>query len=217
VTAEKRPYSESALIDLLDAFASNTPVPGGGSAAALAGALGVSLLMMASSLPKSRTGAAEETADLAEAAARLRRLRDTLVELIDADANAYRAVMAAMKLPKGSEQERTCRNEALQSALKAATEVPMNVLRTCRQALAGAVIVARNGYGPASADIAMGVELLGAAVRGTLLNITGNLLGINDPAYVERVSAERRALEIDAGSTAGQAQAALSGSARSRP
>ena len=103
--SEARPYSEFALIDLLDAFASNDPVPGGGSAAALAGALGVSLLVMAASPPKSRTGAPEETADLAEATTRLRRLRDTLVELIDADANAYRAVTAAMKLPKGSKQE----------------------------------------------------------------------------------------------------------------
>jgi len=71
---ETRPFSEFALIDLLDAFASNTPVPGGGSAAALAGALGVSLLIMAAGLPKSRTGAPEEAADLAEAAARLRPL-----------------------------------------------------------------------------------------------------------------------------------------------
>ena len=93
----------------------------------------------------------------------------------------------------------------------------MDVLRACQQALAGAVVVARNGYGPASADIAMGVELLYAAVRGTLLNITGNLKGINDPAYVERVSAERKALEIDSGLAAGRAQAALSGSPRSRP
>ena len=214
---ERRPFSEFALIDLLDAFASNDPVPGGGSAAALAGALGVSLLVMAASLSKSRTGAPEEATDLAEAAARLRPLRDRLVELIDADSSAYRSVMAALKLPKGSEQERARRNETLQSALKEATGVPMDVLRACQQALAGAVIVARNGYGPAAADIAMGVELLYAAVRGTLLNITGNLKGINDPVYVERVSAERKTLEIDSGFAAGQAQGALSGSPRSRP
>src|SRR5918993_584777 len=90
-----QPYAEFALVDLLDAFASNTPVPGGGSAAALSAALGVSLVIMAASLPKSRTGAPEEAADLAEAAARLRPLRDTLVQLIDADSSAYRSVMTA--------------------------------------------------------------------------------------------------------------------------
>ena len=113
---ETRPFSEFALIDLLDAFASNAPVPGGGSAAALAGALGVSLLVMAASLPKSRTGAPEEATDLAEAAARLRPLRDSLVQLIDADSDAYRAVMAAMKLPKMADDEKLTRTAALQSA-----------------------------------------------------------------------------------------------------
>ena len=103
---DTRPYSEFALIDLLDAFASNTPVPGGGSAAALAGALGVSLLVMAAGLPKSRTGAPEEAADLAEAGARLRPLRDAMVQLIDADSDAYRAVMAAIKLPNTADEEK---------------------------------------------------------------------------------------------------------------
>ena len=172
-----RPYSEFALIDLLDAFASNAPVPGGGSAAALAGALGVSLLIMAASLPKSRTGAPEEAADLAEAAARLRPLRDTLVALIDDDSNAYQAVMNAMKLPKGSPDEKAARTDALQSALKEATDVPLDVMRAGQQALAGGVIVARNAYRVAASDVAMGIELLGASVRGAALSIDGNLLG----------------------------------------
>ncbi len=67
-----KPYSEMALVDLLDAFASNEPVPGGGSAAALAGSLGASLLIMVAGLPKTRTDSPEEVADLSEASARLR-------------------------------------------------------------------------------------------------------------------------------------------------
>jgi formiminotetrahydrofolate cyclodeaminase len=208
---ETRPFSESALIDLLDAFASNTPVPGGGSAAALAGALGVSLLVMAASLPKSRTGAPEEAADLAAAAARLRPLRDRLVELIDADAAAYRSVMAAMKLPKGSAEEQARRTAALQTALKDATDAPLDVLRICQQALDGAVIVARNGYRAAAADVGMGIELLSATVRGTLVNINGNLGAIKDSSYVESVSTEQKALEIDSGLAAGLALDILAG------
>src|SRR5262245_56520484 len=186
--ADGRPFSEFAVIDLLDAFASNTPVPGGGSAAALAGALGVSLLIMAASLPKSRTGAPEEAADLAEAAARLRPLRDRLVELIDADTNAYRSVMAALKLPKASEDERESRHVALQLALKEATDVPLDVMRVCQQALAGGLIVARNGYRAAASDIATAIELLGATVRGTGISIDGNLSGIRDASYSARVT-----------------------------
>jgi len=215
--ADTRPYSEFALIDLLDAFASNDPVPGGGSAAALAGALGVSLLVMAASLPKSRTGAPEEATDLAEAAARLRPLRERLVELIDADSSAYRSVMAALKLPKVSEQEQAHRNEALQSALKEATDVPLDVMRSGQQALAGGVVVARNVYRVAASDVAMGIELLGASVRGAALSIDGNLSSIKDGKYVERVSRERGQLSDDSARDAALALDAVSGSPRSRP
>ena len=197
VTDESRPFSEFALIDLLDAFASNTPVPGGGSAAALAGALGVSLLVMAASLPKSRTGAPEEAADLAAAAARLRPLRDTLVELIDADTNAYRSVMAALKLPKASDEEKGRRTDALQSALKEATDVPLDVMRASQQALAGGLVVARNGYRVAASDIATAIELLGATVRGTAISIDGNLSSITDASYIERVKTESDQLASD--------------------
>ena len=215
--ADTRPFSEFALIDLLDAFASNTPVPGGGSAAALAGALGVSLLIMAAGLPKSRTGAPEEAADLAEAAARLRPLRDRLVELIDADTDAYRSVMAALKLPKASEEERSRRTHALQSALKGATDVPLDVMRVCQQALAGGLVVARNGYRVAASDIATAIELLGATVRGTAISIDGNLSSITDTSYTARVKAECEQLADDSARDAAQALDALSEAPRSRP
>jgi len=214
---DSRPYSEFALIDLLDAFASNDPVPGGGSAAALAGALGVSLLVMAASLPKSRTGAPEEATDLAEAAARLRPLRERLVELIDADSSAYRSVMAALKLPQATEQEQAHRNETLQSALKEATDVPLDVMRCGQQALAGGVVVARNVYRVAASDVAMGIELLGAGVRGAALSIDGNLSSIKDAKYVKRVSRERGQLSDDSARDAALALDAVSGSPRSRP
>ena len=216
MSEQTRPYSEFALIDLLDAFASNAPVPGGGSASALSGALGVSLLIMAASLPKSRTGAPEEAADLAEAAARLRPLRDTLVALIDEDSNAYQAVMDAMKLPKDSPGEKSARTDALQSALKEATDVPLDVMRAGQQALAGGVIVARNAYRVASSDVAMGIEALGASVRGAALSIDGNLSAIRDEAYTARVAAERDQLAADSARDADQALEVVSGSPRSR-
>jgi formiminotetrahydrofolate cyclodeaminase len=211
-----RPYSEFALIDLLDAFASNAPVPGGGSAAAVAGALGVSLLIMAAGLPKSRTGAPEEAADLAEAAARLRPLRDTLVRLIDDDSDAYRRVMDTMKLPKITPDEKAARTAALQSALQGATDVPLDILRAGQQALAGSVIVARNVYKAAASDVATGVELLTSSVRSAALSIDGNLAAINDGAYTSRVSAEREQLAADSARDAEQAMAIVGVSSRPR-
>ena len=202
-------YSSFAVIDLLDAFASNEPVPGGGSAAALGGALGVSLLMMAAGLPKTRTMAPEEATDLAEASSRLRPLRESLIELIDRDSDAYRAVMAALKLPKGTDAEKAARRSALDAAMQGATDAPLDMMRACQQALAGAVVVAGNGYRLAASDIGMGIELVAAALRGCAMSIDGNLKGITDAGYVDRVRTERQQLEADGTADAERARALL--------
>jgi formiminotetrahydrofolate cyclodeaminase len=210
MTEPNRLYSEFTLVDLLDAFSSNAPVPGGGSAAAVAGALGVSLLIMASGLPKSRTGAPDEAADLAEAGARLRPLRDRLTELIDEDGAAYTAVMDALRLPKTSTAESHERKRALQAAMIGATDVPVDVMRVCQQALAGGVVIARNAYRAAASDVTVGIELLVAALRGCAVNIAGNLSGVTDAAYVERIAAESRQLSLDGARDAAQALELLS-------
>ncbi len=159
-------FREMALEDLLDAFASTDPVPGGGSAAALAGAVGTSLLLMVAGIPKTKTGAPEETADLAEASSRLHPLRDQLLELVDRDSNAYTQVMDALKLPKTSDAEKAARKQAIDAATRAATETPLDTMRACQQALRGAVIVASNGNRRTTSDVGVGVELLLAALRG---------------------------------------------------
>src|SRR4029453_6025088 len=110
-------FAEMALADLIDAFSSTDAVPGGGSAAALAGAVGVSLLIMVAGIPKTKTGAPEETADLAEASSRLHPLRDALVDLVDRDSVAYRQVLAAFRLPRGSDADKAARKEAQDRAM----------------------------------------------------------------------------------------------------
>ena len=129
------PYTTMALADLLDAFASNEPVPGGGSASALAGAVGVSLLLMVAGMQKTKSGTPEETADLAEAAAKLRTLRDRLTMLVDRDSEAYAGVAAAFKLPKASDDEKAARKAAIEAATRQATDVPLETMRACRDAL----------------------------------------------------------------------------------
>jgi methenyltetrahydrofolate cyclohydrolase len=206
--ADKISYADFALIDLLDAFASNEPLPGGGSAAAMAGALGVSLLLMVAGLPKTRSGSSvpEEAVDLAEASARLRPLRDALVELIDRDSSAYRSLIAAFKLPKTSEAEKTARTAAVQTAMREATDAPLETMRECQQALAGAVIVARNGHRPAASDAGVAVELLLAAVRGSAANVDANLEGITDAHYRDTIRTERDQLEADSAADADRAR-----------
>ena len=210
VADETISYSAYAVIDLLDAFASNEPVPGGGSAAALAGSLGISLLVMAAGLPKTRTMAPEEATDLAEASSRLRPLRESLIELVDRDSDAYREVMAALRLAKDTDAEKAARRQAIQEGMREATAVPLEVMRACQQALAGAVVVARNAYRIAASDVGMGVELLVAALRGGGMSIDGNLTSVADAAYVERARTERKQLEADGLADAERARTLLS-------
>lgn len=203
-------YATMALADLLDAFASNDPVPGGGSAAALAGAVGASLLIMVAGLPKTRTGAPEEVADLAEASARLRPIRDTLASFIERDSDAYAAVIEAMRLPKANDAEKEARRAAIDAAMRGAIDVPMDTMRACQQALRGAVVVARNGNTNASTDTGTAVLLLMAGLRGAALNVDVNLKSVSDAAFGERVSAERDQLTSDAEADARRATDRLS-------
>jgi formiminotetrahydrofolate cyclodeaminase len=202
-------YSEMALADLVDAFASTDPVPGGGSAAALAGAVGASLLLMVAGIPKTKSGALEETADLAEAEARIRPLRDSLLVLVDRDSDAYRQVMTAFKLSKGSDAETSQRLKAIEDATREATEVPLDTMRACQQALRGAVTVAANGNRKAASDVGVAIELLLAALRGARMNVEINLAGLSDTEYVARIRTEASQLGDDAAADAVRARELL--------
>jgi len=202
-------YGEMAVADLLDAFSSTDPVPGGGSAAALAGALGASLLLMVAGIPKTKTGAPEETADLAEAAARLHPLRDRLLELVDRDSEVYNQVMTALRVAKGTEADNTARKQAIDRATRAATDTPLDTMRACQQALRGAVVVATNGNRRTTSDVGVAVELLMAALRGARMNVDINLSTLDDAVYSTRVREEVEELERDAKTDADTAFRAL--------
>jgi formiminotetrahydrofolate cyclodeaminase len=197
------------VASLLDAFASNQPVPGGGSAAALAGAVGTSLLIMVAGLAKTRTGAQSERDFLDAAAVRLRPLRLTLTDLIDRDSDAYAAVVAAYRLPKGTDAEQVARRRAIEEALRAATDTPLETMRACQQALADAVIVAGGGAKSASSDAGVAIELLGAALRGAALNVDTNIGSLTDRALAERMRQERQDLERRGAADAARARALL--------
>ena len=198
-----------ATADLLDAFASNDPVPGGGSASALAGAIGASLLLMVAGMTKTKSGTPEETADLAAAAARIRPLRERLTALVDTDSEAYAAVAAAVKLPKDTDADKTARKAAIQAATRQATEVPLDTMRACRDAVRHAVIVARCGNRNAMSDVGVALELLVAGTKGAGLNVDINLGGLADQAYVERARWERQDLERSAADEAARARQLL--------
>lgn len=194
-----------ALIDkpvreLLDAFSSSDPTPGGGSASALAASVGASLLMMVAALPKTKQNSDEDRAALTGAAGVLAPLRAQLAEAIDSDTAAYDAVVAAFRLPKGTDVEKQARKEAVQRAMRGATDVPLGVMRLASQALEQAAVVAAHGHPGASSDVGVARALLGAGLEGARLNVEINVDSISDAAYaaavrdeVARLSGGRRA------------------------
>jgi formiminotetrahydrofolate cyclodeaminase len=207
------PLATVPFSDLLDLLASNDPAPGGGSASAAAGAMGASLLLMVAGMPKTRTGAPEEAADLAEAAARLRPLRDRLLALVDRDTEAYSGVVAAFRLPKGTDAEKAARKGAVQEATKRATDVPLDTMRACRDALRHALIVARNGNPNAASDVGVALELLTAGLKGAALNVDINLGSLADRAYVDRARWEKEDFERTGAEEAARAKERLKVSA----
>lgn len=202
-------FSSLTLIELLDAFAASEPTPAGGSASALAAATGASLLIMAATLPKTRSGATDEAADLAAAAVRLRPIRDALVGLIDRDAEAYAGVIVAFRSTKGMADDE--RQHTVAAAMQIATEAPLETMRESARALHEAAVVARSCSRAAAGDVGAAVELLLAAMRGAGGSVDANLAALKDSEYVDRIGAERRLLEDQSVADGHRARAALQG------
>jgi formiminotetrahydrofolate cyclodeaminase len=200
---------DRSVRDLLAAFSSPDPTPGGGSAAALASAIGASLLAMVAGLPKTRTGTDADRAALASAASALAGVRRELAEAIDADTAAYDQVVAAYKRPKGSAEEQAARKAAIERALRAATDVPLGAMRLSAAALERAKTVAAHGHRAAASDVGVAVALLRAGVRGARLNIEINVGGVSDAAYVDTVTKETVRVSDEAGRAADETDALL--------
>lgn len=194
---------------LLEAFSSSDPTPGGGSAAALAGAVGASLLAMVAGLPKTRHGLAEDRAALDAARSALLSLRDTLAELVDRDTEAYDRVVSAFRLPRSTDEDKATRTAAVQTAFKGATEVPLAVMRACAAAMTHADTVAARGNPSASSDVLVGIELTAAGVRSARYNVEINLAALKDAEFVGRVTADADRVARDAESGAATARARL--------
>ena len=195
--------------DLLDAFSSGDPTPGGGSASALASALGASLLMMVAGLPKTRGGSDEDRAALDAAAAALAAMRASLSGAVDADTAAYDQVVAAYKMPKGSADEQAARKAAIQAALRAATDVPLEVARWSTAVLGQSIAVARHGHAAAASDVGVAIALLRAGARGARLNVEINLGSVADKAYAAEVGEEIDRMSQEAARAADEADALL--------
>lgn len=189
--------SQLPFTELLNAFRSPEPTPGGGSASALGGAVGASLLAMVAGLPKPRTHSTEETERLTTAGARCAAIGDSLAALMDRDSHAYDRVVAAFRLPKSTEDESTARGIRIQEALHAATEAPLDVMRACAEAIGLAAAVAAFGNRNAASDVQVGLELLRAGLRGAKVNVDVNLASIKDETFSAAIRREAEYLAVE--------------------
>jgi glutamate formiminotransferase/formiminotetrahydrofolate cyclodeaminase len=188
-------FADLTVAAFFDALASPEPTPGGGTAAAVAGGMGACLLMMVAGLAKSRNDTETERVALKEARAALSSIRDRLLALADTDAAAYNEVVAAYRLPKATDPEKAARKQAVQRAMRAATDAPLEALRVVLEAAPHARVVAEHGNRSAASDVRVALELLEAAAAGATANVEINLTDLDDEAY--RKTAAMTVMELN--------------------
>lgn len=181
-------YATAPFNDVLDRIGAPTASPGGGSAAALAGALGAAVGQMCAGLPRTRNGRPEERGRLDDAARDFAAHRTRLVALAAEDEHAVSALMRAARLPRDTAAADTTRAEALVDATREATRVPLETVRVCAAALERLRDVAAFGPRVAASDVTVAIGLLKTSADGAAANIRTNLHGLDDEAYVRETT-----------------------------
>ncbi len=190
-------YTENTINTFLDALASQEPVPGGGSTAALVGSLAAALVCMVCNLTLGKEDYADVQAQMESIRQQAEVLRHELARLVDADMEAYNNLMASYRLPRKSEEQKSARQEAIQAALVEAAQVPLQIAEHCYQVLKLALPAAEVGNRWAISDAAAGALLAEASLRAALLNVYVNMASIADQMMVSSLKARIAAITAD--------------------
>ena len=188
-------FAKLSLEDFLAALGADTPTPGGGTAAATAGAMGASLAEMVArlTLSKEKYAASHDAVRPILEAGQL--AREEFVTLAREDSDAYDAVVAARRLPKDTDEQKATRQNAIALANRRAAEVPMRTARAAARLLAALPELAEKGNPNAASDVGAAALLLDACAEGALLNVGINLSGIDDTALVAEMQRETAVLQ----------------------
>ncbi len=198
-------YDPKALVSMqvhafTDEVSRDTPAPGGGSIAALAGSLGAALASMVANLAQGGPDV-EKDAKLIALAEKAQVLKDRLMVAVDADTNAFNAFMDARRLPEGTPEQKAARQAAMQAGLKVAIDVPLDTAKASLAALELAGEAARLGKVASITDAAVGAQMAHAGVRGGVWNVVINLKDITDADYVTEMQTQCSSLLTQAGET----------------
>lgn len=181
--APKKSLVQMNLRQFCNETLSDSPAPGGGSVAALMGALGVSLGGMVANLSAGKRGWEDQLRFFSEWAVKAQRLKDEMLVLVDEDTAAFNKVMNALGLPKGSPEEKTARTAALEAANKEAAEVPLRVMETAAQSYDLLEEMANKGNPSSVSDVGVGLLALRACIEGAAMNVRINLSGLKDEQF----------------------------------
>jgi methenyltetrahydrofolate cyclohydrolase len=178
-------FKNTAIEPFLDALASSKATPGGGSAAAIIGAMGAALVSMVCNLTIGKKKYADVEGEMKEVLHKAEALRHKLTGMIEDDVKAFDQVMAAYGMAKETDAEKATRDKAIQAALKQATEVPLRCCHAAREVIDLAAIASEKGNLNVISDAGVGVLAAYAALRSAALNVFTNAKIITDKAFAE--------------------------------
>jgi len=184
------PLINKTLIGFANETASESPAPGGGSIAAYVGTLGISLGTMVANLSAHKRGWDNRWQEFSAWAEKGMAYQQTLLNLVDEDTAAFNRIMDAFGLPKGNDEEKTQRQEAIQQATKYATEVPFKVLEIAFNSMEVMMAMAEIGNPNSVTDAGVGALCARTAVRGALLNVKINAAGLDDKSFANEIVAK---------------------------
>ncbi len=182
--------AEKPIFQFMDELASSAPAPGGGSVAALAGAMGAALVSMVCNLTVGKKKYADVEEEIKAILGQSESLRQELMNLLEEDVAAYTKVSEAMKMPRDTEEQKAIREEALEKALKEATKVPLRVAEACVKVMDLCRPVAEKGNINAVSDAGVAVVMAEAGLRSAALNVLINLGWIKDEAFKKEAQAK---------------------------
>jgi len=182
-SASKKSLLKMNLRQFCNETLSDSPAPGGGSIAALMGALGTSLGGMVANLSAGKRGWDDKLKYFSDWAVKAQHLKDELLFLVDEDTAAFNKVMAAFALPKESAEEKAARTAAIQSANKYAAEIPLRVMETAAKSYPLLAEMAEDGNPASISDVGVGLLAVRACIGGAAMNVRINLAGLKDEKF----------------------------------